>query len=69
MLNLSRNSTQGWLFVCRNCDDPTAAYGCAVVSGGSGQCAQIGTAVGQTASIAQCSGSPYGNQVFDIFIS
>ncbi|KAJ7503660.1 hypothetical protein B0H11DRAFT_327150 [Mycena galericulata] len=63
------NFTQGWSFVCRNCDDPTVAYGCEVVSDGTGQCAQIGTAVGQVASIAQCSGLPYGNQAFDIFIS
>ncbi|KAJ7834857.1 hypothetical protein B0H13DRAFT_2109208 [Mycena leptocephala] len=63
------NSTQGWSYVCRNCDDPTVAYGCQVVSNATGQCAQIGTAIGQTASVAQCSGLPYGNQAFDIFIS
>ncbi|KAJ7904940.1 hypothetical protein B0H13DRAFT_2024487, partial [Mycena leptocephala] len=61
------NSTQGWSYVCRNCDDPTVAYGCQVVSNATGQCAQIGTAIGQTASVAQCSGLPYGNQAFDIF--
>ncbi|KAJ7766556.1 hypothetical protein DFH07DRAFT_769817 [Mycena maculata] len=63
------NFTQGWSYVCSNCDDPTVAYGCEVVSDATGQCVQIGTAVGQPASIAQCSGLPYGNQAFDIFIS
>ncbi|KAJ6507525.1 hypothetical protein DFH09DRAFT_1289010 [Mycena vulgaris] len=63
------NATQGWSYVCQNCADPTVAYDCQVVSSATGQCAQIGTAVGQTASVAPCSGLPYGNQAFDVFIS
>ncbi|KAJ7794879.1 hypothetical protein B0H13DRAFT_2171065 [Mycena leptocephala] len=60
---------QQWSFACNNCDDSTLAYGCQVISAATAQCVQIGTAVGQTASVSQCSGLPFGNQVFDIFIS
>ncbi|KAJ7280957.1 hypothetical protein C8J57DRAFT_1501158 [Mycena rebaudengoi] len=60
---------QQWSFACHNCNDPTLAYGCQVISAATAQCVQIGTAVGQTASVSQCSGLPYGNQAFNIFIS
>ncbi|KAJ7275696.1 hypothetical protein C8J57DRAFT_1589764 [Mycena rebaudengoi] len=64
-----RHSHPAWSFACRNCNDPTLAYGCQVISAATAQCVQIGTTVGQTASVSQCSWLPFGNQVFDIFIS
>ncbi|KAF8160540.1 hypothetical protein K438DRAFT_1985643 [Mycena galopus ATCC 62051] len=62
------NTTQTWFFTCDVCDSGIA-YGCEVQSAGTGQCAQIGTAVGQTTSVASCTGLDYGSQIFTLYIS
>ncbi|KAJ7934207.1 hypothetical protein B0H13DRAFT_1951509, partial [Mycena leptocephala] len=58
------NTTQGWFFTCHSCEDTEIAYGCTVQSTGTGQCAVIGNAVGQTTAVQSCSGLDYGSQVF-----
>ncbi|KAJ7715771.1 hypothetical protein B0H14DRAFT_3171199 [Mycena olivaceomarginata] len=63
------NTTQGWFFTCHSCEDPKIAYGCTVQSTGTGQCAVIGNAAGQTTAVQSCSGLDYGSQVFDVLIS
>ncbi|KAF8143029.1 hypothetical protein K438DRAFT_1994310 [Mycena galopus ATCC 62051] len=62
------NTTQTWFFTCDVCDSGIA-YGCEVQSAGTGQCTQIGTAVGQTTSVASCTGLDYGSQIFTLYIS
>ncbi|KAJ7331428.1 hypothetical protein DFH08DRAFT_940079 [Mycena albidolilacea] len=63
------NTTQAWFFTCVSCDNPAIAYGCTVRSAGTGQCAQIGTAVGQTTGVVGCTGLDYGSQIFTLYIS
>ncbi|KAJ6505010.1 hypothetical protein C8R45DRAFT_923316 [Mycena sanguinolenta] len=61
-------STQAWFFTCDACNSDIA-YGCEVQSAGTGQCAQIGTAVGQTTGVVSCTGLDYGSQIFTLHIS
>ncbi|KAJ7880101.1 hypothetical protein B0H13DRAFT_2050717 [Mycena leptocephala] len=63
------NTTQGWFFNCHSCEDPQIAYGCTVQSTGTGQCAVIGNAAGQTTGVQSCSGVGYGSQAFDVVIA
>ncbi|KAJ6505018.1 hypothetical protein C8R45DRAFT_543852 [Mycena sanguinolenta] len=62
------NTTQAWFFTCDVCNSDIA-YGCEVQSAGTGQCAQIGTAVGQTTGVVSCTGLDYGSQIFNLHIS
>ncbi|KAJ7097659.1 hypothetical protein C8R44DRAFT_748370 [Mycena epipterygia] len=67
------DGTQGWGFVCSTCNDPTTvgaggavASGCNVVSAFSGQCLQIGSAVGDAVTLATCTDLGSGPQSFDV---
>ncbi|KAJ7245890.1 hypothetical protein B0H12DRAFT_1235693 [Mycena haematopus] len=63
------NTTQTWFFPCAACDINGVSYGCQVQSAGTGQCALIGSAVGQTTGVESCTDMPYGNQVFTLYSS
>ncbi|KAJ7733936.1 hypothetical protein B0H16DRAFT_1732035 [Mycena metata] len=67
---------QGFGFVCSSCSDPsTVGIGgvigasCNVVSGWTGQCLQIGSAVGDAVTIANCADLGSGSQYFDIYLA
>ncbi|KAJ7220626.1 hypothetical protein GGX14DRAFT_431517 [Mycena pura] len=65
------DGTQGWGFVCSTCNAVTTgliASGCNVVSGFSGKCLQIGSAVGDAVAIATCSDLGAGPQYFDVYV-
>ncbi|KAJ7029888.1 hypothetical protein C8F04DRAFT_1236810 [Mycena alexandri] len=67
---------QGFGFICSSCSDPsTVGIGgvigasCNVVSGWTGQCLQIGSAVGDAVTVANCADLGSGSQYFDVYLA
>ncbi|KAJ7899283.1 hypothetical protein B0H14DRAFT_2556845 [Mycena olivaceomarginata] len=64
-----QNLTQAWSLSCQNCDNPSIAYGCSVISlADTTKCVQAGTGVGQVALVTKCAGLEYGSQIFDMYV-
>ncbi|KAF7377522.1 hypothetical protein MSAN_00174300 [Mycena sanguinolenta] len=70
------DGTQGWGFVCSECNDPSTVgaggvigSSCNVVNGWTGQCLQIGAAAGDAVTIANCADLGSGSQYFNVYLA